>query len=146
LGGHTYAANPVACAAGVAVLDYIDKHKLFDRVIPLGEHLFRRAHAVLGELPIVGDIRGKGLLMGLELVADRATRTPFPVEAGVAKLVADRALDKGLYVQVGHGWADGLPGDYPCLAPPYVATEAEIDRMVEILAEALREVQASIKH
>ena len=95
-------------------------------------------------LPIVGDIRGKGLLMGLELVADRATRTPFPVEAGVAKRVADRAFDKGLYIQAGSGWADGLPGDYPCLAPPYVATEAEIDRMIEILAEALREVQASI--
>ncbi len=144
LGGHTYAANPVACAAGVAVLDYTAKHQLFDRVIPLGEHLFRRARAVLGALPIVGDIRGKGLLMGLELVADRATRTPFPVEAGVAKRVADRAFDKGLYIQAGSGWADGLPGDYPCLAPPYVATEAEIDRMIEILAEALREVQASI--
>jgi adenosylmethionine-8-amino-7-oxononanoate aminotransferase len=134
----------VACAAGVAVLDYTAKHQLFDRVIPLGEHLFRRARAVLGALPIVGDIRGKGLLMGLELVADGATRTPFPVEAGVAKRVADLAFARGLYIQAGSGWADGLPGDYPCLAPPYVATEAEVDRMVEILAEALREVQASI--
>jgi adenosylmethionine-8-amino-7-oxononanoate aminotransferase len=144
LGGHTYAANPVACAAGVAVLDYIDKHQLFDRVIPLGDHLFRRARAVLGELAIVGDIRGKGLLMGLELVADRTTRTPFPVEAGVAKRVADLALEKGLYIQAGSGWADGFPGDYPCLAPPFVATEPEIDRMVEILAGALREVQAAV--
>ena len=139
LGGHTYAANPVACAAGVAVLNYIDKHRLFESVAPLGARLFERANA-LRELPIVGDVRGTGLLLGVELVQDKPGRKPFPVEASVGRRVADRALRKGLYLQVGSGWKDGLPGDYPCLAPPYVATEAEIDRMVAILGETLEEV------
>jgi adenosylmethionine-8-amino-7-oxononanoate aminotransferase len=99
LGGHTYAENPVACAAGVAVLDYIEKHHLFERVEALAVHLFRRAVARLGDLPIVGDVRGKGLLMGVELGMDRATRTPFPMELGVSRRVAEHALARGLYIQ-----------------------------------------------
>jgi adenosylmethionine-8-amino-7-oxononanoate aminotransferase len=145
LGGHTYAANPVACAAGVAVLDFIEKHHLFERVEPLGAYLFRRAAARLGDLPMVGDIRGKGLLMGVELVMDRATHTPFPVELGVSRRVAEHALAGGLYLQAGSGWADGVAGDYPCLAPPFVASEAEIDRMLAILAEAISAVHAELQ-
>lgn len=143
LGGHTYGANPVACAAAVAVLDYLEKHNLFDRVERLGALLFARA-AMLLELPMVGDIRGKGLLMGIELVMDKATRTPFPVDLTVSRRVAERALANGLYIQAGSGWADGVAGDYPCLAPPFVATETEIDRMLAILVRTLREVQAEV--
>jgi adenosylmethionine-8-amino-7-oxononanoate aminotransferase len=143
LGGHTYAANPVACAVGVKVLDYLEEHDLFARVITMGSYLFERAEA-LKDLPLVGDIRGKGMLMGLELVADKETRTPYPVEMGVGKQVAERAFQKGLYLMVGSGWKDGLAGDYPCLAPPFVATEKEIDRMLDILAETLKEVHAAV--
>jgi adenosylmethionine-8-amino-7-oxononanoate aminotransferase len=93
---------------------------------------------------MVGDIRGKGMLLGVELAADPESRTPDPPELGFGKQVAERALQKGLYLMIGSGWKDGLAGDYPCLAPPFVVTEQEIDRMLSILAETLGEVHAAV--
>jgi adenosylmethionine-8-amino-7-oxononanoate aminotransferase len=87
-----------------------------------------------------------GLLAGLELVADRATRRPFPPEAGVGRRVAAAALRRGVVVLAGQpGLAEGVAGDHLLLAPPYVITREEIDTVVEALGAALAEVEAEVR-
>ncbi|MGH9709151.1 MAG: aspartate aminotransferase family protein, partial [Candidatus Acidiferrales bacterium] len=95
LHGFTYSAHPVSTAAGLAVLNYIAENNLFARVSPTGGEL-RAALEPLKQLPIVGDIRGLGLLLGIEFVRDANTREPFPVNAGVASRIYDTALARGV--------------------------------------------------
>jgi adenosylmethionine-8-amino-7-oxononanoate aminotransferase len=141
----TFAGNPVSCAAGLAVSDYAEKHGLYGRAAELGPVLF----GALGRLaasPLVGEIRGKGLLAGLELVADRASKRPFPAEVGAGRRVAAAAFRRGVVVLAGQpGLVDGVAGDHLLLAPPYVITREEIDVVVETLGAALAEVEAEIR-
>src|SRR5919112_894797 len=103
----------------------------------MGAVLHRRL-ATLLERPYVGDVRGRGLLAGVEIVADRATREPFPRERGVAEAVTAAALDAGLVVWPNVGHADGTNGDLVMLAPPFVVSEAEIDEIVGRFTTALQ--------
>lgn len=141
--GYTYAANPLSCAVGAAVLDYIAARGLVARAAETGDYLFDRATALQG-LPIVGDLRGKGLLLGIELVADKATRAPFDRQRRVSEQVVERAFQRGLIVAPGAGGIDGVAGDYVCLAPPYVITKREIDEVLSILTDVLNEVSAGV--
>lgn len=75
---YTYGGNPLSCAAGIAVLRYIEEHDLVHRVAEMGDKLLLRLHAALDDLPWVGDIRGKGLFLGIEIVADKKSKSPFP--------------------------------------------------------------------
>jgi adenosylmethionine-8-amino-7-oxononanoate aminotransferase len=138
ISGHTYGANPVACAAGVAVLDFIEKHGLFDRARDVGAYLFDRA-ATLKDLKCIADIRGKGLLMGIELAHD-AERDPASHSGSTHSRLGKVAFDKGLYVQVAGGFGHGASSDYVCLAPPFVASKDDIDEMLGILRAAVEEV------
>jgi adenosylmethionine-8-amino-7-oxononanoate aminotransferase len=136
----TFAGNPVACAAALAVCDYAETHRLFPRAAEMGQELFRRL-ATLSGCGIVGEIRGMGLLAGIELVADRQTRAPFPAEAGIGRRVAQAALRRGLVVLAGQpGLVDGVAGDHLLLAPPYVIQRDEVEALVDILGAALTEV------
>lgn len=138
--GYTYSSNPVACAAGLAVLDVLTRNDLIRRADEMGRVLLARLRG-LGALPIVGDVRGRGLLLGVEFVADRDTRAPFPRAARIAERVVAAALAHGLIVLPGTGAADGIAGDHIALAPPFTVTEEEADRIVRTLEEAVREVQ-----
>jgi adenosylmethionine-8-amino-7-oxononanoate aminotransferase len=140
----TFAGNPVSCAAGLAVCDYAERHGLFARAAAMGTELFRALEA-LGS-PLVGEIRGRGLLAGLELVADRQTRTPFPPGAAVGRRVAAAALRRGLVILAGQpGLVDGVAGDHLLLAPPYVISREEIGTVAEVLGEALAEVAQDLR-
>lgn len=109
----------------------------------MGALLFERLHAKLGGSPLVGEIRGKGLLAGIELVADRATKRPFPAEAGVGRRVMAAALARDVVILAGQpGLVDGIAGDHVLLAPPYVIAREEIDTVVDVLAAALAEAEA----
>jgi adenosylmethionine-8-amino-7-oxononanoate aminotransferase len=141
----TFAGNPLSCAAGLAVLDYAERHRLFARAGAMGAELFDRLRAKIGGSPLVGEIRGKGLLAGIELVADRATKRPFPAEAGVGRRVMAAALARGVVVLAGQpGLVDGIAGDHVLLAPPYVIEREEIATVVDVLATALAEVEAEL--
>lgn len=141
--GYTYAANPLSCAIGAAVLRYIETNRLVLRAAEMGDHLFDRATA-LQRLPMVGDLRGKGLLLGIELVADKDTRAPFDRRLKVGERVVEKAFQRGLIVVSGAGGVDGTSGDYVCLAPPYVITKHEIDEVLSILTGVLGEVSAEV--
>lgn len=143
LHGFTYSGHPVCAAAGVAVLDYIEKQDLFDRVAPKGEEL-RRALSPLRESPMVGDIRGLGLLMGIEFVKDAETREPFPSSANVVSRVYDAALRRGVLTYPIQGCADGDRGDHILLAPPFVISTEEIQFLAAALHEAIEDVRQGL--
>jgi adenosylmethionine-8-amino-7-oxononanoate aminotransferase len=127
----------VLCAAGVATLRHLRERRLVPRCADMGRLLHRRLEA-LRELPLVGDVRGRGLLAGIELVADPGTREPLPRSARLAETLTDAALEEGLVVWPNVGHADGRNGDLVMLAPPFIVTEDQIDEMLELLTRALR--------
>jgi len=133
--GFTYQAHPVAMAAGHAVLDILEREKLFDRATAAGQ-LLRRALESLAASPVVGDIRGRGLLLGVEFVRDRKTRATFPPSAGVAERVREIAYRHNVAVYPIQGCADGAAGDHVLLAPPFTLNESEATEIARALEAA----------
>jgi adenosylmethionine-8-amino-7-oxononanoate aminotransferase len=133
----TFSHHAVLCAAGVATLRYLRERRLVERCAEMGRLLHRRL-AELGGLPLLGDVRGRGLLAGLEFVADPVTREPLPRSARFAESLTEAALEEGLVVWPNVGHADGHSGDLVMLAPPFIVTEDQIDEMLELLSRALR--------
>ena len=142
--GHTYAQNPVSAAAGLAVLDYIQRHDLVRAAEERGRQLRAGLCDLIQKHRILGDVRGLGLLLGVELVADRVTRAPFPVEAGVAYRFARACMDEGLAIYPGQGCVDGLVGDHALVTPPLVITADQVDDLVEAIDRALSRVEATV--
>ena len=139
----TFSHHPVLCAAGVATLGYLREHRLIERCAALGPVLHARLAALL-EHPLVGDVRGRGLLAGVELVADKQSREPLPRSAAAAELLTAAALEEGLVVWPNTGHADGRSGDLVMLAPPFVITEAQIEELAGSLGRALARVAERI--
>jgi adenosylmethionine-8-amino-7-oxononanoate aminotransferase len=140
----TFSHHPVACAAGVAAVRYLKAHGLVERCARMGRVLHERL-APLAQLPHVGDVRGRGLLAGIEFVEDKATRAPFPRAARFAETFADAALDAGLTVWPNVGHADGTNGDLAMVAPPFIVTEQEIDEIVRRFTAALEKATARLR-
>jgi adenosylmethionine-8-amino-7-oxononanoate aminotransferase len=135
--GHTYCAHPVAAAAALAVQRVLHRDGLLHAAAGRGLSLRRRLNEAFGDHPHVGDIRGRGLLLALELVQERATKSPFAPELQLHALVKRHALDRGLMVYPMGGTIDGRRGDHVLLAPPFIASEADLSEIVSRLAEAL---------
>jgi len=135
--GHTYVGHPTACAAGVAVAKEIEDRDLLTDVRKIGAYLFDQMNETFREHPHVGDIRGRGLFFGIELVVDRETREPPKAELGLAVKLRNRAMDNGLICYPAPGTADGKDGLHVMLAPPFIYTEANADELVEKLAATL---------
>ncbi|HMI57233.1 MAG TPA: aminotransferase class III-fold pyridoxal phosphate-dependent enzyme, partial [Gemmatimonadaceae bacterium] len=125
----TFSHHPVLCAAGLATLRYIRDHALIERAAAMGR-VFHDKLAALLDLPHVGDVRGRGLLAGVELVLDRDTRAPFPRKAKVAERMTEAAQRAGLVVWPNTGHVDGVDGDLIMLAPPFIIEPAQIDELV----------------
>jgi adenosylmethionine-8-amino-7-oxononanoate aminotransferase len=135
----TYGSNPLCCAVGDTVLRITEEQDLAGRAARVGAYLRARLEP-LAASPLVGDVRGLGLMLGLEFVQDKATQEPFPASARVAARVAEAALARGLFVYPGAGTVDGERGDHLMVAPPLTITEAECDELVDALAGALEAV------
>jgi hypothetical protein len=132
----TFSHSPAICAAGLAAVRHIKKHGLVERSAKMGAVLQRKL-AVLLDLPSVGDVRGLGLLAGIEFVADKKTKAPFPRSLRFAETFVAAAQDAGLIVWPNTGHADGENGDLVMVAPPFIITEAEIDEIVVRFKTAL---------
>ena len=137
--GFTYQMHPVSMAASHAVLDVLEERRLFERVAPMGAALLE-ALAPLRALPIVGDVRGMGLLIGVEFVRNAATREPFPAEANVAERIRLAALEQGVAVYPTQGCVDGRAGDHILLAPPFILGNHEIQEIAQALQYAVARV------
>ena len=138
--GHTYSGHAVACAAALAVQQVISKRGLLEHVQILGRDMGARLSERFGDHPHVGDIRGRGFFWAIEMVADRASKKPFPPERRLHAAIKQRALDNGLLCYPMGGTIDGRLGDHVLLAPPYILTSAQLDEMLEKLGRSLDEV------
>jgi adenosylmethionine-8-amino-7-oxononanoate aminotransferase len=137
--GFTYQAHPVATAAGNAVLEYIESRSLFERVAPATEVL-RKALAPLLSHSHVGEIRGLGLLLGIEFVRDKTTRAPFDPSQAIAERIRVLAMDAGVLTYPAQGCVDGTRGDHILLAPPFIITAEESALIASALTSALAKV------
>jgi adenosylmethionine-8-amino-7-oxononanoate aminotransferase len=137
--GFTYQAHPVATAAGNAVLDFVESEKLFERVAPVAQELRSRLSALEAH-PHVGNIRGIGLLLGIEFVKNKSTREPFPREENIAEKIRQAALAENVLTYPSQGCIDGIRGDHVLLAPPFVLTPAESEIIARALEAALARV------
>ncbi|WP_445220830.1 aspartate aminotransferase family protein [Bradyrhizobium sp. Pa8] len=144
--GHTYLAHPLACAAALAVQDVIREDRLLDRVKERGKQFEQRLTERFGNHRHVGDIRGRGLFWAIELVADRAGRTSFDPALKLNQKIKAEAFANGLGCYPGGGTVDGVRGDHVLLAPPYIASAAEIDLIVDKLGTAVDNVLRSVNH
>jgi adenosylmethionine-8-amino-7-oxononanoate aminotransferase len=135
--GHTYAAHPVACAAALAVQQVIRDESLVEKVTLRGRQLEAALKTRLAQHPHVGDIRGRGLFWALELVEDRETKAPFAPELNLNGRVKAAAYARGLACYPVGGTIDGSRGDHVLLAPPYIASEDDIETIANLLAAGL---------
>ncbi len=142
--GHTYMGHPLACAAALAVQRTIVEERLLGRVRRQGETLRDLLTGCLGQHPNVGEIRGRGLFQGLELVADRASRRPFAPELKLHARIKAEAMARGLLCYPMGGTVDGRQGDHLLLAPPFVVTDGELEAVVERLEQAIVAAVASV--
>jgi adenosylmethionine-8-amino-7-oxononanoate aminotransferase len=135
--GQTYNAHPVGCAAAVAVQRVLRDEGLLGRVKDAGVRLMSLLTDRFGDHPNVGDIRGRGLLQAVELVADRSTKAPFDPSLAIHQRAKADAFDRGLLIYPGGGTIDGRLGDHILLAPPYNVTGEELDMIVDLLADTI---------
>ena len=134
--GHTYLGHAAACAGALAVQERLHAGGLLARVAPLGAQLEARLRAAFGAHPNVGDIRGRGLFWGLELVEDRTTKAPFDPKLRLHARVKRAGMAAGLMCYPMGGTLDGTRGDHVLIAPPFIAEEAQLDELVEKLGRA----------
>lgn len=134
--GHTYAGNPLACAAGLAVTEEIDRLGLIAAAERQGALLKRELERLMGRYPFIGDVRGKGLLLAFELVADRATMAPLPTGLEAHTRLVDLAYDRGLIIY-SRRTRGGRIGDHFLVCPPLIVTDADIAEIIAILIDAL---------
>ena len=138
--GHTYMNHAVACAGALAVLDCVERDRLLENVRLQGTRLRASLVERFGGHEHVGDIRGRGLFLALELVEDRGARRPFPRSRKLAESIRTAAMARGLICYPSSGTADGENGDHVLLAPPYIVNDREIDEIVDKLDAALTAV------
>ncbi|MHB1249378.1 MAG: aspartate aminotransferase family protein, partial [Polaromonas sp.] len=142
--GHTYLGHPVACAAALAVQKVIERDGLLARVRESGARLQGLLRDAFGAHPNIGDVRGRGLFWGIELVRDRATKAPFDPALKLHARVKKEALSRGLMVYPMGGTVDGRYGDHILLAPPYICSSPELALIVERLDGAIGAALSSV--
>ena len=131
--GHTYLGHPIACAASLAVVNKLLKENFPEQVRKKGEYLQKHLEITLSQNQYIGDIRGRGLFRGIELVQNRETKEPFPRNLNIAGKIKKKALDLGLICYPMQGTVDGTVGDHILIAPPFIINENEMNEISQKL-------------
>jgi adenosylmethionine-8-amino-7-oxononanoate aminotransferase len=139
LHGFTYAGNPLACAAGLAVLEEIEREHLCRNAAGIGAYLKSELTGLMDRYPVIGDVRGEGLLLAFELVEDSATMRPLPRDLNVFSLLVDIAYDNGLIIY-SRRTRGGYSGDHFLVAPPMISTRSHVAEIIDGLDTSLREL------
>lgn len=135
MSGHTLSANPQSCAVSLAVLEYLEKNEIIKEVEVKGAFLKTQLEKLKEQYSFIGDVRGKGLLLGIEFVEDRETKKPFPRKAIITQKVVGLAKEKGLLVYPAGSGIDGVNGDAIIISPPLTITEEEIENLLLLVKE-----------
>jgi adenosylmethionine-8-amino-7-oxononanoate aminotransferase len=136
LHGFTYAGNPLACSAGLAVLEEMEEQGLIENAARMGDVLMAELRALMDDYPFIGDVRGKGLLTAFEFVSDRETMAPLDPKLNAYALLVELAYERGL-ILYSRRTRGGTAGDHFLLAPPLIITQEQIAEMMAILRDAL---------
>lgn len=134
--GFTYAGNPLACTAGLAVIEQIEQQGMMDNAVKMGEVLKSRLVGLTNRYPFIGDVRGKGLLLAFELVSDRTTMAPLPTALNAFNRLVDIAYENGLIIYSRRS-RGGYEGDHFLVCPPMIVTQDQIDEIIGNLALSL---------
>ncbi|WP_025898261.1 aspartate aminotransferase family protein [Sneathiella glossodoripedis] len=134
--GHTYMGHPIACAASLAVQQYIERNKLLENVKSRGQELNEALSAEFAQHPHIGDIRGRGLFLGLEIVEDRVSKEPFAPELKLNARIKSKAMELGLMCYPMGGTIDGRRGDHVLFAPPFIIESNHVSEIVEKFSKA----------
>jgi adenosylmethionine-8-amino-7-oxononanoate aminotransferase len=145
IGGHTYNAHPVTASVGLAVLDYIDQHHVYENVECKGGLLREGLKKLQKKHAIIGDVRGMGLFLGIEFVKNPLTHEPFEPSLNVTPRMLNKAMDKGLIVYASRGCVDGRSGDGLLICPPLVVNEEEIQFILEVLDVTISEIVSELQ-
>ena len=141
--GFTYAGNPLACAAGLAVIEEIEENSMMENATATGALLKRRLEELMAGHEMIGDVRGQGLLLAFELVSDREAMTPLPVGLNAFSRLVDIAYDNGLIIY-SRRTRDGIEGDHFLVCPPMIATAEHVDEIIDKLDQSLHQFSAEI--
>jgi len=144
LHGHTYAANPLSCAIGHAVVAEMVERKMMANAAEMGALLRRKLEALKAECAILGDVRGKGLLMAIEIVADQETKAMLPAKCQAVYRIIELGIERGLLLY-SRRTADGKYGEWLMISPPLIVTAAEIEEIVGLIGETLRAYEAELR-
>jgi adenosylmethionine-8-amino-7-oxononanoate aminotransferase len=143
--GHTFTGHTAACAAGAAVQKIMKRDRLVERVHALEKPFFKMLREATQDIDEVGDIRGRGFFIGLELVKDPVTREPFPAEKKLFIKVRDTAFEKGLICYPSGGNVDGINGDVVIISPPYIAEEGQLAEIADLLGKSIKQAIAEVR-
>ena len=141
VGGHTFCANPLSSAVGLAILRYITENRLVEKCAEIGDYMKKRLEELQKRHSIVGDVRGMGLILGIELVKDKKTKETFSPEARVAAAVTRETMQRGVILYPGTGTADGIVGDHILMTPPYIITQEHVDELISALDQSITTIE-----
>ncbi|WP_010281420.1 aspartate aminotransferase family protein [Bacillus timonensis] len=146
MSGHTYSANPQSAAVALAVVTYIETHNLVEKSAKNGEYLLTKLQKLQKDHPIIGDVRGKGLMCGVEFVSDMVTKYPFNKEIDVTSHVVNQGQKNGLLLYPAAAGIEGIGGDAILVAPPLTITTKQIDELIELLNQTLNDVKTELRN
>lgn len=144
MSGHTLSANPQSAAVALAVLNYIEKNRIVEKANESGSYLLSKLQELTLNSAVIGDVRGIGLMIGIEFVSDVKKKQPFLKSGAMTKKVVDKARNKGLLVYPASAGKEGVNGDAVIISPPFTITKQEIDKLVDIFKDTISEVQADL--
>ena len=145
MSGHTLSANPQACAVSLAVLNYLEKHELVDKVESKSLFLQEQLAMLKKQFPFIGDLRGKGLLLGVEFVKDPVSKEPFSRKEMVTQKIVQLAKDRGLLVYPASAGIDGINGDSIILSPPLTISQQEMEELISLLTEVFQDFSIQLQ-
>lgn len=145
MSGHTLSANPQSCAVSLAVLEYLEKNEILKEVDCKAVYLRNLLEKLKGLFSFIGDVRGKGLLVGIEFVEEGSTKTPFARKASITQKIVTLAKEKGLLVYPSGAGIDGVNGDAIIIAPPLTISKREIEELVSLLKDTFTEIETQMK-
>ena len=143
--GHTFSGHTLACAAAVSVQEIVRRDTLLERVRIQGNALLANVRDAVGDIEAVGDVRGRGYFVGIELVTDKEPKKPFEPSLEMTEVIRSNTLEAGLICYPVSGTVDGINGDVVVIAPPYNASDSELDEIVDKLSASLRNSLIAIK-
>lgn len=144
MAGHTLSANPQSTATGLAAVNYLKKHHLPENAAYQGEVLRKGLEELEQKYPMIGNIRGKGLLRGVEFVADKETKQPFDLRSEVTNRVIRKGYEKGLILYNAAGGLNGTGGDAILLTPPLIISTVEVQELLTLLEEVINEISVEL--